>query len=212
MQGLVKKIVGATLALLTAAAAHGQALAPDRQFVSPTEFSGTTFSCNAFAAAREGYMRTPRPAFNCTAGIDCPQDLQPAAPKSEFFVLYYDWVDKGRAGVDVTLNKNNLYTVSAMTGRLLRDMDTIVRSKGRSIVVVGHTDTSGSVAQNQRISETLATCVKNIVEVSVHLNGYAGVYDFEMMLEARGETDLAQPTADGVREPLNRRGAITIRY
>ena len=30
--------------------------------------------------------------------------------------------------------------------------------------------------------------------------------------EARGETDLARPTADGVREPLNRRTAVTISF
>ena len=30
--------------------------------------------------------------------------------------------------------------------------------------------------------------------------------------QARGETDLATPTRDGVREPLNRRTAITISF
>ena len=30
--------------------------------------------------------------------------------------------------------------------------------------------------------------------------------------DARGETDLAQPTRDGVREPLNRRTAVTISF
>jgi outer membrane protein OmpA-like peptidoglycan-associated protein len=30
--------------------------------------------------------------------------------------------------------------------------------------------------------------------------------------QARGETDLARATADGVREPLNRRTAITISF
>jgi hypothetical protein len=30
--------------------------------------------------------------------------------------------------------------------------------------------------------------------------------------EARGETDLARATRDGVREPLNRRTAVTISF
>ncbi|MBG7613678.1 cell envelope biogenesis protein OmpA, partial [Brevundimonas sp. BAL450] len=39
-----------------------------------------------------------------------------------------------------------------------------------------------------------------------------GVSGGVVQLDARGETDLARPTADGVREPLNRRATIDINF
>jgi OmpA-OmpF porin, OOP family len=39
-----------------------------------------------------------------------------------------------------------------------------------------------------------------------------GINAGSIRTEARGETDLAQPTRDGVREPLNRRTAVTISF
>ena len=70
------------------------------------------------------------------------------------------------------------------------------------VVIVGHTDTSGSAAYNVRLSERRARTVADAL-VGQGVNG--GI----IALEGRGETDLARPTADGVREPLNRRATIT---
>jgi len=39
-----------------------------------------------------------------------------------------------------------------------------------------------------------------------------GIGAGSIQTQARGETDLARPTRDGVREPLNRRTAVTISF
>ena len=72
-----------------------------------------------------------------------------------------------------------------------------------SIAVVGYTDTSGSTAYNQRLSERRAKAVADA------LVG-AGVAQDKLTVDWKGETDLAVPTPDGVKEPLNRRATINI--
>ncbi len=73
------------------------------------------------------------------------------------------------------------------------------------IVVVGHTDTSGSVKYNLRLSERRA---KAVADAMVGL----GVAQDVMKVDWVGKTDLAVPTPDGVKEPLNRRSTISINF
>jgi OOP family OmpA-OmpF porin len=73
------------------------------------------------------------------------------------------------------------------------------------IVVVGHTDTSGSTAYNAGLSERRAGVVRDALVAR-------GIATGSIRSEARGETDLARATRDGVREPLNRRTAVTISF
>jgi outer membrane protein OmpA-like peptidoglycan-associated protein len=68
----------------------------------------------------------------------------------------------------------------------------------RNLTVDGHTDTSGSSAYNQKLSETRAN---NVAEL---LRG-AGIAADALTVRGYGETRPAAPTPDGVREPLNRR-------
>jgi len=72
-----------------------------------------------------------------------------------------------------------------------------------SISVVGHTDTSGSVPYNLRLSERRA---KAVADALVGL----GVTQSRLNVSWVGKTDLAVPTPDGVKEPLNRRATITL--
>ena len=74
-----------------------------------------------------------------------------------------------------------------------------------SVVVVGHTDTSGSDAYNQRLSERRAKAVADGL-VS------AGVAQTGLQVDWKGESDLAVATPDGVKEPLNRRATININF
>jgi outer membrane protein OmpA-like peptidoglycan-associated protein len=67
-----------------------------------------------------------------------------------------------------------------------------------TVQVTGYTDTSGSAAYNQRLSERRAYHVAQILT-------HKGVPWNAMMIGGRGENDLAIPTPDGVREPRNRR-------
>ena len=72
-----------------------------------------------------------------------------------------------------------------------------------SVVVVGHTDTSGSTQHNIGLSELRASVVRDAIAEQ-------GIPADVIRTEARGETDPARPTRDGVREPLNRRTAVTM--
>ncbi|HEX3674738.1 MAG TPA: OmpA family protein, partial [Rhizomicrobium sp.] len=71
------------------------------------------------------------------------------------------------------------------------------------ITIVGHTDTSGSTAYNQRLSVKRANVVE---EALVDL----GARREAISASGVGETDLAVQTADGVKEPKNRRAVITL--
>ena len=73
------------------------------------------------------------------------------------------------------------------------------------IVIVGHTDSSGSVQYNTRLSERRARAVAD------GLVG-AGVAQNLVQVDWKGETQLAVPTGDGVKEPLNRRATVSINF
>ena len=78
-------------------------------------------------------------------------------------------------------------------------------AKGRrltSINLVGHTDTSGSRAYNQKLSMKRA----NVVRDAMIQRGVDGSL---LSVNHRGEEELLVDTADGVREPANRRTEIT---
>lgn len=71
------------------------------------------------------------------------------------------------------------------------------------ISVRGHTDTSGSAAYNQALSERREQAVaEELISQGVPSSAITG--------EALGETDLAVPTADGVVEEQNRRVDIQV--
>jgi iron complex outermembrane receptor protein len=76
-------------------------------------------------------------------------------------------------------------------------------AKATEISVTGHTDTVGSDAYNLRLSRRRAESVAAQLEKD-------GVPASEIAILAKGKHDLLVPTADGVREPQNRR--VTIVY
>jgi outer membrane protein OmpA-like peptidoglycan-associated protein len=67
--------------------------------------------------------------------------------------------------------------------------------------VTGHTDTVGSDAYNMRLSRRRAESVAAQLEKD-------GIPSSEIAIVARGKRDLLVPTADGVKEPQNRRVQI----
>ena len=73
------------------------------------------------------------------------------------------------------------------------------------VVVVGHTDTSGSSAYNVRLSERRA---KAVADALVGM----GVAQTALSVDWKGETMPAVATGDGVKEPLNRRSTIDINF
>ena len=69
------------------------------------------------------------------------------------------------------------------------------------LTVTGHTDTVGSDAYNMRLSRRRAESVAAQLEKD-------GIRASEIDIVAKGKRDLLVPTADGVREPQNRRVQI----
>jgi hypothetical protein len=77
------------------------------------------------------------------------------------------------------------------------------RSGQAQVNVIGHTDTSGSAERNQRLSVRRAEAVESALVRE-------GVPATSTVTIARGQEDLLVPTADGVREPENRRVEILV--
>jgi len=72
-----------------------------------------------------------------------------------------------------------------------------------SIQISGHTDTVGSVAANQRLSECRAKAAKkNLVTKGIPADGITAI--------GYGETRLMVQTEDAIKEPQNRRAAIDL--
>jgi outer membrane protein OmpA-like peptidoglycan-associated protein len=119
-----------------------------------------------------------------------PPPTTATCPTSEF-VVYFEW-DRSN------LNQAALETIDAAVSRARA-------CNVGGVVVVGHTDTSGSTAYNQGLSERRAGVVRDALVAR-------GIAAGAVQTQARGETDLARATRDGVREPLNRRTAVTISF
>jgi OOP family OmpA-OmpF porin len=120
-----------------------------------------------------------------------PRPPVAAKPADREFVVYFDW-DRS----DLTAEARSVITAAAnyaKTGAPTR------------VLVVGHADTSGSAAYNIGLSNRRARTTADAL-VAQGVNG--GV----ISLNGVGETQLAKATADGVREPLNRRATIDINF
>jgi outer membrane protein OmpA-like peptidoglycan-associated protein len=110
-------------------------------------------------------------------------------PPSGSFTAYFDFDSWTLTAEDLTVLTNVINTA---------------RAGGQShISVVGHTDTSGSAAYNQRLSVRRANVV---VEALVDM----GARRAAIQASGVGETDLAVQTPDGVKEAKNRRAVIDL--
>jgi outer membrane protein OmpA-like peptidoglycan-associated protein len=98
-------------------------------------------------------------------------------------------------------NRTNLTDTARAT---LDEVVEAVQALGTTALsVVGHTDTVGSDEFNQGLSERRA---RRVADALVERGVPAGA----MTLAGRGERELAKPTPDNTREPLNRRVEITL--
>jgi outer membrane protein OmpA-like peptidoglycan-associated protein len=132
----------------------------------------------------------PPPPPPPPAPVPPPPPPVAACPTSEF-VVYFEW-DRSN------LNQAALETIDAAVNRA-RECNI------SGITVVGHTDTSGATAYNLGLSERRASVVRDALVAR-------GIAAGAISAQARGENDLARATRDGVREPLNRRTAVTISF
>jgi iron complex outermembrane receptor protein len=95
--------------------------------------------------------------------------------------------------------------ITEAAAKVIRAAAEVVKSGGVARVsVTGHTDTVGSASYNQGLSERRATAVK--AELAKD-----GVAADEISVSGVGKAGLLVPTADGVREPQNRRAVIDLK-
>jgi outer membrane protein OmpA-like peptidoglycan-associated protein len=140
----------------------------------------------------------PMPAQAAAAAAPAPAPPAPApapaaapamAPAVHQFQVFFDF-DKS----DITPDARQIIEQAAAAAK----------SQGTArIDLTGHTDTVGTVAYNQKLSERRALAVKKaLVEL--------GIAADEITTVGKGKTDLLVPTPDGVREPKNRRVEIVL--
>ncbi len=169
----------------------------------PTNFETDYNSHSAFAGLRWNFGPAPAPTpeyKDCWDGssvpisANCPpQIIEDTVDVIDplNFVVYFDY-DKS----NLTPEAANL--ISEASARALEN-------EIETVVVSGNTDTSGSSAYNQALSERRAAVVREALIAN-------GVPADRVVTEAYGETNLAKPTPDGVREPLNRRSEVVISF
>lgn len=143
-----------------------------------------TVSCWDGTMVTDASQCTPQPQTrsNMSVASLCGQEY-----RSE--TIYYEF-DKGRSAE--TQSKIN------------RILDVGEFCNVESITVVGHTDTSGSAAYNQRLSEKRAADARSELVRD-------GVNSAIITSVGRGETENVVDRGDNVKEPLNRRTEVLIK-
>ena len=146
--------------------------------------------------ALQAVVGTAKPAV-----AEVPADQFPApvteAPKGDLgsvqqamFIVFFDW-DKH----SLTGGANDVLDAVAQEIKARGDV--------KGVVVVGHTDTSGSNGYNDKLSKKRANAIRDAL---ISRGVPAGI----VRTEGRGESELLVKTNDNVREPANRRGQITL--
>ena len=142
---------------------------------------GTTWSNNNFSV-----MLGLQVKFGAVAAPPPPPPPPVAAPS---FMVFFDW------------DRSNL---SAQALNTIKQAASAYKTKGNArITATGHTDRSGPENYNMALSLRRANAVKDaLVREGVPATAIAVI--------GRGESQPLVPTADGVREPQNRRVEIVI--
>ena len=129
------------------------------------------------------------PVTVADTGFDAmPAPAPAAAPISRTYIVFFD-LD----GTQVTPDARAILEQAADDAR---------SGNAVSIQVVGHADASGGDDYNMDLSQRRSQSVKSAL-------AQMGINRGAMDTIARGETDLLVPTADGVKEPQNRRVEVT---
>jgi outer membrane protein OmpA-like peptidoglycan-associated protein len=125
--------------------------------------------------------------FGPTPAVAAPIPPAPPPVQRRVFLVFFDW-DRD------TITPDGLAIINQAAAAWRSGAPV-------QIMVTGYTDASGSAGYNQRLSERRANNVANAL-------GRTGVPRQAMVVSGRGKNDQRVPTADGVREPQNRRVEI----
>ena len=156
---------------------------PEFEFASiPVLFDGDDFVKHAVTFGLRYALQSAQTYVDTAA----PPPVSSSAPPRQFIVFF-------------GFNKYNL-TSEAM--RVISEAVVAARETGTaSILITGHTDTVGSNAYNGRLSMRRSNNVKAEMVRQ-------GISTSSIIAGGKGETELLVQTADGVKEPQNRRASI----
>jgi len=129
-----------------------------------------------------------RPAAAAPAPATAPAPTAPAVPGQSLLVFF----DFDRANL-----------TPEATAVIRRAAETVRRGGVVRIAITGHADRSGTDAYNMALSQRRANAVRDALVRE-------GVPGNRISTAARGESQPLVPTADGVREPQNRRTEIVV--
>ena len=142
-------------------------------------------------ASNHSILIGARYAFGAPRPAPAPAPAPAVAPQvARTYLVFFDW---DRA--DLTDRARQIVAEAANTSRT---------SDVTRIEVAGHADRSGTPQYNQRLSQRRA----EVVAAELARNGVARG---SISISAFGESRPLVPTADGVREPQNRRVEIVLR-
>jgi len=113
---------------------------------------------------------------------------EPMQAEDAMYLVFFDW-DSSELGAGAM---NVLDAVATEASR----------NPPGAINIIGHTDTSGATAYNQRLAFKRSNAVRDAL-IS------RGVDPRLLVIDAMGENELLVPTPDNVREPANRRVNIS---
>lgn len=170
------------------------------------------------AALAEGHSAFPVLSAKAQASFDCWVEEQEEGWQTDLIAGCKDQFLKAYGELSDALNNKSpdlaqQYTVffdfdsaalTPVSQQVLQAFTEDWGNKSASFELIGHTDTVGSVSYNQRLSERRAQSVSQFVLGK-------GVESSQITTRGVGENNLAVDTADGVREPQNRRVVVEVR-
>lgn len=201
-------------------AASGEEVPPE--FVEDWAVSGAEAEELASARARlvelldaGGRTQEPALAAHAQGRFDCWIEQQEEGWQTDHIAACRDAFYAALADLEAALGGMGAepYTVffafdsSALTAAAQAEIDKAVAAASKmglnEFSVTGHTDTSGSVDYNLALSLRRANAVKDALVAR-------GIPEANVSVAGRGESELAVPTGDGVREQANRRAVIVV--
>jgi OmpA-OmpF porin, OOP family len=158
---------------------------PANQVVRGGSVEVEKYNHSVMLGVRYAFMQPP------VAPAPAPAPAPVAAPApARTYLVFFDW---DRA--DLTARAREIIAEAATNAG---------RVQTTRIEVAGHADRSGTPQYNQRLSQRRAEAVAaELVNRGIRRN--------EIVVQAFGESRPLVPTADGVREPQNRRVEIVLR-
>ncbi|WP_259780625.1 OmpA family protein [Aestuariispira ectoiniformans] len=145
-----------------------------------------------FGAPKSMPMEEPKPVAQVEpepAPAPAPAPEPQPAPIVRTFLVFFDW--------DSTVLSDEAMAV------LREAVANADRGGITRLVATGHADTSGPARYNVGLSERRAASVRDALK-------RLGLGDADIATYGKGETEPLVPTADGIREPQNRRVEIVL--